>query len=81
MAFGATLVMLNKICTRADSYRQAKSAPSRFLCQKAGTQPPHIAGPLGFIAVPTDDLPFRKYTMTQKFPLFIEKFHIRSLKP
>jgi hypothetical protein len=24
----------------------AKSAPSRFLCQKAGTQPPPIAGPL-----------------------------------
>ena len=24
----------------------AKSEPSRFLWQKAGTQPPHIAGPL-----------------------------------
>jgi hypothetical protein len=27
----------------------AKIAPSRFLCQKAGTQPPHIAGPLAVI--------------------------------
>ena len=54
MAFGATLVMLNKICTRADSYRQAKSTPFRFLCQKAGTQPPHIAGPLGLISCQVD---------------------------
>ena len=46
---GATRVMLNKICTRADSYRQAKSAPSRFFGKKAGTQPPIIAGSLGLI--------------------------------
>jgi hypothetical protein len=38
--------MLNKTCTRADSYRQAKSAPSRFFGEKAGTQPRHIAGQL-----------------------------------
>jgi len=28
----------------------AKSAPSRFFGKKAGTQPPHIAGPLKVIA-------------------------------
>jgi hypothetical protein len=33
--------MPNKIYTMT-----AKSAPSRFLWQKAGTQPPFIAGPL-----------------------------------
>jgi hypothetical protein len=36
--------MLNKICTMT-----AKSAPSRFFGKKAGTQPPHIAGPLWLI--------------------------------
>ena len=57
--------MLNKTCTRADSYRQAKSAPyppctvtaswlkyqdpARMLCRV--TQPPHIAGPLVFIKI------------------------------
>jgi hypothetical protein len=36
--------MFNKIYTMT-----AKSAPSRFLSQKAGTQPPHIAGLLAQI--------------------------------
>ena len=36
-----TRVMLYKIFTIT-----AKSAPSRFFGKKAGTQPPHIAGPL-----------------------------------
>jgi len=58
--------MLTEICTRADSYRQAKSAPyppctvtvfrlkyqdpARML--RRVTQPPHIAGPLGRIVRP-----------------------------
>jgi hypothetical protein len=40
-----------------------------------------IAEPLGFIAEPADKPAFRKFTMTQKFLLYIEKFHIGSLKP
>jgi hypothetical protein len=37
--------MLNQLCTMT-----AKSAPSRFFGKKAGTQPPHIAGPLAQIS-------------------------------
>ena len=55
--------MLNKTCTRADSYRQAKSAPyppctvtalwlkyqDSAQMRRRVTQPPHISGPLATI--------------------------------
>ena len=66
----ATLVMLNKICTRTAKTRAIPSlhrdhftakVPGSARCFRRVTQPPHIAGPLGISNVAPAQMINKKY--------------------